>query len=132
MYYNGVVLNANSYSALFSSANSTSVLSVPVSPNSVIYSQFDYIHGVPAASDQDGIPINRIHILDMLIGQLQKMNKPVETSGPITEMTEKQQDALIKQFQENIRNTLKATYNNSFYGYAGLLPESGAVFSILA
>lgn len=132
MYFNGVILNANNYSALFSSVNSTNTVSVPVNPNAVIYSQFEHVHGIPAASNQEGISVSRISILNTLISQLQKMNKKVETEGPITQMTQEQQDALIKQYQENVRNALKKAVENQSYGYAGLLPETGAVFSIQA
>jgi len=132
MYFNGVILNANNYSALFSSGNSTNTLSVPVNPNAVIYSQFEHIHGIAATSNQEGISVSRISILNTLISQLQKMHKTVETDGPITKMTQEQQDNLIKQYQENVRNAIKTALEQQSYGYAGLLPETGAVFSIQA
>lgn len=137
MYSYGLTLNAENYRNLFSS--SSGVLSVPVSPSAVIYSQFEHIHGIPASSNQEGVPVNRIRILNTLIGQLVNLKKTDETSAnsakqEFANLSEDQKDVLINLYQQQIKQTVSVTEATKpqNYGFAGLLPETGSVFNILA
>ena len=47
MYSTDITLNAASYQTVFSTSSGSLV--VPVKPSAVVYSQFDYVQGTPAA-----------------------------------------------------------------------------------
>lgn len=131
MYSNGLTLNAAPYKNLFSSSSGT--LFVPVKPSAVIYSQFDYVRGTAASSGQNGVPINRVRILNTLINQLVAMKKKDALSKEdIGQMTDAQKDELIKTYQQQIKNAVAAGTAANNYGLTGLLPQAGTVVSISA
>ena len=129
MYANGISMNASSYKNLFSA--SSGVLCVPVKPSAVIYSQFDYVHGVSAGAGEAGVPVNRIKILNTLINQLVSMKKGSPSSIDFDELSDEQKDELIKTYQKQIQNTVEQVQPAS-YAFAGLMPEAGTVVSIMA
>ena len=92
MFSNGINLNAASYNNVFSTSSGS--LFVPVKPSAVIYSQLDYVHGTAAKSGQNGVPLNKVRILNTLINQLvsmkQKASAPSEEE--ISGMSEEQKD----------------------------------------
>jgi len=127
MVVNGLTLNASSYQNFVKGASGT--LSVPVKPSNVIYSQLSYIHGTAADSGQNGVPLNKIRILNTLIEQLVTMkSKPNVSYSDVLELNDNQKDALIQTIQKEISTTIA----QSTYGLAGLMPEAGALFSINA
>lgn len=131
MVSNAVSLNASSYKNLF--AGSTGALYVPVNPSAVVYAQFDHVRGIAASSGQNGVPISRVKILNTLIDQLVSMkNKPAVSKEQLSGLNDKQMDALIKQYQQQIKTSMAQTAKTGTYGFAGLLPETGAVFTIKA
>ena len=134
MYTNGISLNASSYKNLFTSASGQ--LYVPVKPSSVIYSQFDYVHGVSAGADGKGVPVNRIRILNSLIHQLMSMKKQGAPSAlneeELSDLSEEQKDALIKNYQQQIKDALASGSQPATYGFAGLMPETGSVINVQA
>ncbi|MBB5220062.1 hypothetical protein DYE49_09200 [Treponema rectale] len=131
MFSNGINLNASSYKSLFSSSGG--ILNVPVNPNAVIYSQFDYVHGIAADNGQRGVPVSRVSILNTLINQLVNMKKtPAFSKEEIGGMNDEQKDALIKQYQQQIQTEIAAAAQaqTGSYGLAGIMPEAGAVISL--
>ncbi len=131
MYSNGINLNAASYRTLFSTSSGS--LYVPVKPSAVIYSQFDYVHGVATSQGQNGVSINRIRILNTLISQLVSMKQKSSLSeNDITGLTDSQKDELIKTYQQEIKNAIAASSQSRTYGLAGLMPETGTVISVSA
>ena len=132
MYSNGINLNAASYNNVFSS--SSGALFVPVKPSAVIYSQFDYVHGTAVKNGQNGVPLNKVRILNTLINQLVSMKQKTSThsESELELMSEDQKDALIKEYQQQIKATVSNTAQPSTYGFAGLMPEAGAVVSVNA
>lgn len=125
MYSNGITLNASSYKHLFASTSGT--LCVPVKPSAVIYSQLDYVKGTAAPAGQNGIPINRVRILNTLINQLVSMKqKAPQSEDSFTNLSNEQKDELIKQYQKEIQVTLA----NAQYSFAGLKPEAGNLISL--
>lgn len=132
MYSNGINLNAASYNNVFSSSSGT--LFVPVKPSAVIYSQFDYVHGTAVSQGQKGVPVNKVRILNTLINQLVSMKQKTSTHSEkeINEMSEEQKDALIKEYQQEIKNAVTNAAQPATYGFAGLMPEAGAVVSVNA
>lgn len=132
MYSTDITLNAASYQTVFSTSSGSLV--VPVKPSAVVYSQFDYVQGTPAAKGQQGVPINRVRILNTLINQLVTMKKEssLTQKSEIPEMSDEQKDELIKKYQQEIKNTIMAASEQPAYGLAGLMPEPGAVVSVCA
>ncbi len=137
MVSNDITLNASSYSNLFGSGFGS--LYVPVSPSAVVYAQFDHIHGIAASSDQAGVSVNRISILNALIDQFVSMkaqgsdNKNIlQDSEKAMELSEVQQDMLIQSYQKQISESISQAQEQGLYGFAGLMPQSGAVFNIVA
>src|SRR5574344_46021 len=131
MVSNGLTLNASSYKNLFTGG--TGALYLPVNPSAVIYAQFDHVRGIAAGNGENGVPINRIKILNTLIDQLVRMkSKPAVSKEAVGSLTNKQMDSLIIMYQKQIKNTVAQAAKPRTYGLAGLLPEPGAVFNIKA
>jgi hypothetical protein len=107
--------------------------SVPVSPSAYIYSHFEHINGVPAPEGVKGVNIDKLKILDTLIGQLSRMKKQpdppesLESLAGTDQDNEKRINALIEDYQNQIRTTQAANANNP---YAAPAPLVGALFSI--
>jgi hypothetical protein len=105
--------------------------SVPVSPSAYIYSHFEHVSGVPAPEGVKGVNIDKLKILDTLIDQLSRMKNQPEPPEALLIGTdqdnEKRINALIEQYQNQIRTTQAANANNP---YAAAAPLVGALFSI--
>jgi len=115
-------------------AQSNGRASVPVSPSAYIYSQFEHVSGVPAPEGVKGVNIDKLKILDTLIGQLSRMKKgsePAETleSNEIgmDQGNEQRINNLIVQYQNQVRINQAANANNP---YAASAPMVGAIFNI--
>ena len=91
------------------------------------------MRGTAASSGQNGVPINRVRILNTLINQLVAMKKKDALSKEdIGQMTDAQKDELIKTYQQQIKNAVAAGTAANNYGLTGLLPQAGTVVSISA
>jgi len=100
-------------------------MSIPVSPGLVIYSHFKHVSGTPAPEGTQGVNISKLRILDTMIEQLSKMKgQPAEDFGNLNGDDEQRINALIEQYQKQI----KATQNASIYTPAA--PAIGALFNI--
>ncbi|MBQ0039536.1 MAG: hypothetical protein KBS64_03840 [Treponema sp.] len=132
MFSNGINLNAASYNNVFSTSSGS--LFVPVKPSAVIYSQLDYVHGTAAKSGQNGVPLSKVRILNTLINQLVSMKQKTSahSESELNGMSEEQKDALIKEYQQQIKNAMTNTAQPATYGFAGLMPEAGAVVNVTA
>jgi len=112
-------------------AQSNGRASVPVSPSAYIYSHFEHVSGVPAPEGVKGVNIDKLKILDTLIGQLSRMKKEPESPESYAIGTdqdnEKRINNLIVQYQNQVRTTQTANANNP---YAAPAPLMGAIFSI--
>lgn len=117
--------NAYSYSNNFSSS-SAGKLYVPVSKSALLYSHFDHVSGVAAKNGQSGVSISKIQILNSLIDRLSSIkSQPKEL---VTEISNEQADALIKNYQEQIQMAVKTQPQIM----AGAKPLAGEMFSFLA
>lgn len=131
MVSNSISLIASSYGNLFSSGSG--VLSVPVNPSAVIYTQFSHIQGIAAASGQEGVPVSKVKILNSLIEQLVSMkNKTVISKEDASKLDDNQMENLIKQYQKQIQTSLAENAKGNTYGLAGIRPEAGNLINILA
>ncbi len=130
MYAKGISLNAFTYRNVFSASSGR--LYVPVKSSAVVFSQFDYVRGTPAEKGERGVPVDRIRILNTLIDQLVSMKKSPISKEDVTELSDSQRDSLIQSYQNQIKQSVAVSSLPGTYGLAGLLPEAGAVFSIMA
>jgi hypothetical protein len=109
------------------SASQGGKMALPVAPGMVIYSHFKHVTGIPAPEGTTGVNISKLKILDTLIEQLTKMKgQSAVNPGIVSEQDEKRIDALIEQYQKQI----KAAQSVSMYTPAA--PVTGALFSISA
>ena len=108
----------NSYSTL-----NAEKLYVPVTKSSLMYSHFEHVSGVVAKNGQAGTSISKIRILNSLIEHLSSVkNQPVRK---FDNLTENQADILIKQYQDQIKQTVKS----SPYFAATSKAQAGMFFS---
>ena len=105
-------------------------MSLPVSPGLVIYSHFKNVSGTPAPEGTPGVNISRLKILDTLIEQLKNMKKQpsvmmdTENPGVLNENDENRINALIDQYQQQIRAAQAASI------YTPIAPVTGMLFNI--
>jgi Rod binding domain-containing protein len=108
-------------------------MSLPVSSSAYIYSHFRHVSGVPAPEGVRGVTISKLKILDTLIEQLARMKKQPEPSwGAAGETSEERINALIEQYEQQIRAAEAAAavpYNPASSAAAAPL---GAVFNLVA
>ena len=99
-------------------------MSLPVSPSQVIYSHFKHVSGTPAPEGTSGVNITKLKILDTLIEQLSRMkNQPYAEIGVTDETDEERINALIDQYQKQIKTASAGIYSPA-------APVTGALFSI--
>jgi low affinity Fe/Cu permease len=92
----------------------------------LIYSHFKHVSGTPAPEGTKGVNISRLKILDTLIEQLSKMKNQPSAEINLKESDEKRINALIDQYQKQI----KAAQAVSIYTPAA--PVTGSLFNIAA
>ena len=103
-------------------------MSLPVAPSAYIYSHFKHVSGVPAPEGVQGVTISKLKILDTLIEQLARMKKqPAALAGAEGEDTEKRINALIEQYQSQIRSAQAAS---AAVSYVSAAAPAGAIFSL--
>lgn len=119
-------INIFSYSSV---AGASGKVKVPVQPGLVIYSQLEHISGVAAKPNQRGININKIQILNTLIDRLSaaKQNPTPSSVDGITD--QKQLDALIKNFSDQIQLAVSAA-ESTIFTVPTVPPQTGAIFSV--
>lgn len=104
---------------------------IPVKPSQYVYSQFQYVAGYPAKNGQEGVSIDKLKILNTLIDQLVSMkqkNIPPKLAAQ-GDITDKQIDALINQYQEQIKVTTAASIN---LPYKPPMPQTGTIVNLVA
>ena len=107
------------------SASRDGRMSLPVAPGLVIYSHFKHVSGTPAPEGTSGVNISKLKILDTLIEQLSRLKKQESLDfGELSDTDEKQIDALIEQYQKQIKATQAAAI------YTPSAPATGALFNI--
>lgn len=117
-------INAFSYGSSFASSGAGGKLYVPVSKSALLYSHFDHVSGVAAKSGQNGVSISKIQILNSLIEHLSAIKGQPKQS--ITDISDSQADALIKNYQQQIQQAVQTPY------IAGAKPQAGEIFTLLA
>lgn len=118
-------INAFSYGNSFATSGAAGKLYVPVSKSALMYSHFDHVSGVAAKSGQNGVSISKIQILNALIDHLSTVKSQPKYS--ITDISDDQADALIKNYQQQIQQAAQTTPY-----IAGAKPQAGEIFTLLA
>ena len=62
---------------------------LPVDSKQVVYSQFQYVAGVPRTEDQSGVSIGKLKILNTLIDQLVRMRESEQHDKLLANQTDK-------------------------------------------
>ena len=103
-------------------------MSIPVDASALVYSQFEHVSGIPAPEGTQGISISKLNLLDVLIGQLNRLNKDILALSPINPY--EGTDALIENLANQIRE-IKPVLDAMPYR---LSPneEGGVLFSLLS
>lgn len=112
-------------------SSNNSKIYVPVSPSLVIYSQFEHISGFAAGENQQGVAIDKVQILNRLIDQLVSMQNKNVIAKPEnnTALNENQVDALIKDYQAKIQDTLALSKAIPYAMGGASAPASGVLFN---
>ncbi|GHV89265.1 hypothetical protein AGMMS50267_16250 [Spirochaetia bacterium] len=111
-------------------ASQSGRMSLPVSPSSVIYSQFKHVSGVPAPEGTQGIAVNKLKVLDVLIEQLSQIKRrPMPDSASRGSLSDDQINALIDQYETQIRQAQAAS---AAMPYKPTPIAPGAVFNLVA
>ena len=105
-------------------------MSLPVDPASLMYSHFEYVTGVPAPRGSQGVTISKLNLLDVLIGQLNQVNKGGTTLFINTAVSPERTDALIETYRNEIRQAKAASAVMPYISSPSA--QSGAVFSLIA
>lgn len=130
MTLDNISLNISSYTNIAHSASG--MIYVPVKPSEVIYTQFDHVRGMPARTNQDGVPVNRVKLLNTLINQLNTMHRDFTSpsEADVRLSTKAEVDAMITDYQSMIQTTIE--HAPAAYNFAGLMPQAGVSFTISA
>ncbi|GHV58422.1 hypothetical protein AGMMS49579_25910 [Spirochaetia bacterium] len=84
-------------------------MSFPVSPASLPYSHFKHVSGVLAPEGTQGVTINKLKILDVLIEQLSRMKKRSDISpAEAGNVSADRINALIDQYEQQIKQASAA------------------------
>lgn len=68
---------------------------LPVDSKQVVYSQFQYVAGVPRAEDQSGVSIGKLKILNTLIDQLVRMRESEQHDKLLANQTDKGDEQML-------------------------------------
>lgn len=110
-------MNPVSYSSFVQNGNK---IYVPVESNQVVYSQFDHVSGYaqPSHSLENPVPVSKIKILNTLIEQLVNLQTDKAKPKLPTDLTDKQVDSLIKDYENKIQVAMNFAKANPF-GFSG-------------
>lgn len=89
-------------------ASQSGKTALPVSPASVIYSNFEHVQGVAAPEGVQGVAVTKLKILDVLIDRLSELKRKPQFSFDEAGPSDEQVDALIRLYQNQIRSQTTA------------------------
>jgi hypothetical protein len=131
MIYASASINSFPVSQLSLAGSGTRKLSLPVSPSSYIYSNFEHVSGVPAPEGTKGVAISKLKVLDVLLDQLSQLkSKKDPVYGNTGPLTEERIDALIDQYENEVRSARAASAAMPYKPRP--LAPSGALFNLVA
>lgn len=119
--------------SLMQKINASGNMTLPVKPSQYIYTQFDYVRGVPASANQSTISITKIKILDTMVSHMIKTKQQISSqTASLNPQTDIQADAQIQQFQQQIKATETAAKEIPYVAPTSVTPPQGLLFSIEA
>ena len=124
-----MVLGASNISmpAISYTAGNYGKMSLPVDSSALIYSHFEHVSGIPAPEGTQGVTISKLNLLDVLIGQLNQINRaspgksPANPTGGV--------DALIENLESQIRQAKSESASMPYIPAPSA--EPGILFSLL-
>jgi len=102
-------------------------VSVPVNPSSLVYSHLRNVSGTPAPEGTQGITINKLNILDALIGRL---NQVKANNVELPDNAALNIDALIESYRQQIEQIIAASEAMPYIAPPNA--EAGAVLNLTA
>ena len=107
-------------------SQSNNRISVPVRPAQTVYTQFGHISGRPAASGQMTVPLSRIHLLNSLIKNLQRLEKNPSQNY----INSTHSETLINRYATELHQVMKSI--PASFSTLGASSSAGMVFKISA
>ena len=101
-------------------------MSIPVDSSTLVYSQFEHVSGVLAPEGTPGVSISKLNLLDVLIGQLNRIKTTTNAQPQVNPY--KGVDALIEELSSKIRQAEAET--NPYLPSAK--PEPGKLLNLLS
>ena len=100
-------------------------VSLPVLQSQALYASFRYVSGVPAQAGMPAYSVDKLHILEVLIGRLESVKSdPLAAREAPPELGPARVDALIQQYSSEIHAALKTPsipYNQAPQAEPGML-----------
>jgi hypothetical protein len=107
--------------------------SVPVLKSQALYANFAHVAGVPAQDGTAAYSIDKLHILDVLIGQLESVrSEPLAAVEAPEGLSSPRIDALIQQYGAEIHSIVTAPALPYVPNASMSIAEPGSLFSMAA
>jgi hypothetical protein len=107
--------------------------SVPVLRSQALYANFSHVSGVPAEDGTAAYSIDKLHILDVLIGRLESIKSdPLAAAESAGKLSPSGVDALIQQYGSEVHALATAPALPYSPSVAMSLAEPGMLFSMAA
>ena len=103
-------------------------MSLPVDSSSLIYSHFEHVSGVPAPRGTEGVKISKLNLLDVLIGQINQINRGSPAIKSPNSAGASSPDMLIEVYRNQLRQIKAASAAMPYIQSPGV--QSGALFSL--
>jgi len=108
---------------------------VPVLRSQALYANFSHVSGVPAQDGTAAYSVDKLHILDVLIGQLESVkSSPLAAAEAPRDLSSSRVDALIQQYGAEVHAiaTAPALPYAPFATMSMPVSEPGMLFSMAA
>ena len=105
---------------LMSVKSSSGRINIPVSRAQSLYAQFKYVQGVPANSQRNAVPVNRLRVLNSLIDSLVSLKDGSAPRPNLAHMSDKAIDAMISQYADKLHSAVSSQslpYSSAPGGY---------------
>jgi hypothetical protein len=107
--------------------------SVPVLKSQALYANFSHVSGVPAQDGTAAYSIDKLHILDVLIGRLESIkSEPLAAAEASSNLNPSRVDALIQQYGAEMHAIATAPALPYAPSSSMSLAEPGMLFSMAA
>jgi hypothetical protein len=117
------------YSARYGEGRAT----VPVLKSQALYANFSHVSGVAAQDGAAAYDIDKLHILDVLIGQLQSVkSEPLAAREASPDLSPTRVDALIQQYGAELHAVATAPALPYAPSASASLGAPGSLFSMAA